>query len=208
MQIDVKLEGLTQTLTDMENKKFAVMRLAAMAMNRAAAYGKTIIAQSVKGQFTMTARDIKAGIKIDKANMRWLTAEITVTGKSIPLILFQHKGTGGRYKRGVKALSKTKTTKGGRIDYVQVMVKRAGGYKLLKNAFIARSKYGDAVYVRIGKKAYPLKMLYGPSLPGVLKGTVKIATVIDAITRKWEMEFRQGLKYALDKGRVAGDDNA
>lgn len=205
MRVDFKLQGFEEAKKEFANKSFRIQKLAAMAINKAAEHGKAVIAKAVKKDFTMKARDIKEEIKItQKANMRWLQAEITIGDKTIPLIQFQHKGTGLRRGQRVKGLSKTKRPNV-RFNTVQVQVKRSGGYKPMKQAFIANGRYGQDIFIRKGKSRIPIKGLRGPSIAGMVKDVNIMQKSKDAINWKMNDEFRRGLTHALGKGRLAGE---
>lgn len=188
MEIKIKLT-IPDKLTD--RMKNATLKCAALALNRAATTGKAAVAQEVRKEYTMPARDLKGEVKVEKANMRYLKAKIIIGRRVISLVKFRSKG-GQRYKSG-------------KVNPVQVMVKRSHGYKPLRKAFKATMKYGESFFVRVGKGRGDVKALYGPSMGGMVKDAVVTGNVLKRVKERFNNEFRQALKHAMGKGRIKVD---
>jgi hypothetical protein len=205
--IKIELKGVKEAIQKFEQNKFAVMKVAAMALNRAAATGKTKSSQMITNEYTMKARSTKDKIQVNKANMRWLQAEIIFNDKSIPLIEFDTKGTGGGRLLGSHVLSgKGERRLRAMSKPVQVRVKKSRGWKKIGRAFRADGRYGEDIFVRIGKARGPLKALRGPSIAGIVKDVVRLQEIKDIIIKRFNDEFSRGMQYAIDKGRIKGGE--
>lgn len=184
---------------DMTN---AVRKTASMCINRAAKTGRAQIAKQVRKEYTVLSSKLKEdkNIVMDKADMNKLTATLTIMGRPIPLHQFQTKGTGRSWavKKGKKW--------GLKSDYIQVKVKRASGFKTLRKGFTT-PKFGSLILSRVGRSRYPLKVLRGPSLQGMVKNTVVMSEIQKRIRERFESEFNQAWNkgYAIGKGRIGGE---
>jgi len=118
------------------------------AINKTARGLRTQISKRVRKDVAIKASTVKDSLSIQKARRRpQPVAVLDVDPKPIPL-----KHYGARQVR-----------KG-----VSVRVKKAGGRKLVKSAFIVK-KYGSHVYQRKGKARLPLKRLLGPSVRNIVE---------------------------------------
>lgn len=202
MKITFEIKNFAEVKKSLEDRKFAVMKVAAMAINRAATHARKEIRMMAKQEYTMPPMKVQKNIEIKKANMRYLQAEIVVSAKTLPMIAFRTKGTGRPRGTGVTTLSSRKKVRG-KIIPVQVMIKQSSGYRTFKNAFKARGRYGEGIFVRIGTARGPIKALQGPSVAGIVKNTANWQKIQASTDKVLQREFDLGIQNALDKGRVA-----
>lgn len=203
INFSIELRGLNKVLQDLSDRKFAVMKAAAMALNKAASHARAQIVKMAREDYTMPAKRVRDAIEIKKANMRWLVAKVSIKRDVIPLIEFKTKGTGRHRSSKITAASKTKKKRGIKIRIpVAAMVKISGGYKVLPKAFKAKGKYGLGIFQRVGKERGPLKVLHGPSVGGIVNRTANIERIMESTEKTLQREFNQAIDYALDKGRI------
>lgn len=133
------------------------------ALNRAADSGKAEAVKRITANYTVKSGSVRNKIEIKKSSEATLRAAVLSKGRPIPLSNFKTNPSNPPKKR-------PKVLRAGVLK---------GGLKPIKGAFLARSKSGKAlVFQRIGKARYPLKALYGPSLPSML-GTEKVSQFVE-----------------------------
>lgn len=137
----------------------------ARALNRAVDAGVTQAARSVSSEYYVQNQKVKKTIKTKKANANSLTAGFVSAGNAIPLINF-------------KTNPKRVPNKKPKI-LLQAGVLRSGGLGSIKNAFVNKTKSGKLhVLQRTTDSAYPIKILYGLSIPQMV-GSKKIGEQIE-----------------------------
>jgi hypothetical protein len=72
----------------------------------------------------------------------------------------------------------------------------------LKSAFTAKGRYGEDIFVRVGKGRGPLKALRGPSMAGIVKDTVRMENIKAIMRKRFRDVFDGGIQHAIDKGRI------
>lgn len=160
----------------------------ARALNRAIDAGATQAARSASSRYLVANGTVKKTIKTKKANANNLSAKFISSGGAIPLINF---------KTNPKSVPTKKPKK-----LLQAGVLRGGGIKSIKNAFISRGKSSGKVHVlqRTTDNAYPIKILYGPSIPQMI-GSEKVGKqveerAIEVLDSRVQHEFDRMLKGA------------
>ena len=137
----------------------------ARALNRAVDAGVTQAARSVSSEYYVQNQKVKKTIKTKKANANSLTAGFISAGNAIPLINF-------------KTNPKRVPAKKPKI-LLQAGVLRSGGLGSIKNAFVNKTKSGKIhVLQRTTNSSYPIKVLYGLSIPQMV-GSKKIGEKIE-----------------------------
>lgn len=187
MQVNIDVSGIKEAQGLINGLRLQVDRVAAMALNRAADSGRVLVNKDVRQRYALKLADVRSAIKINKANMRHLAAEVVVDYKPIELIKFQHSG-GNR------------TAKGKRRAF-RVKVGKSGGFITLRRTFTATIKRGESAWMRVGRTRSPLRLLFGPSIGGMVRANIQGA-LIARMRERFESEFRQGMRYAPGKGRV------
>lgn len=135
------------------------------ALNRAIDSGVVQAARSVSEKYYIANRKVKDTIKTKKSNPSSLTAGFISAGSAIPLIDFKTNPKKVPSKKP-KAL-------------LQAGVLRSGGLGSIKNAFVQKLKSGKVtVLQRTSGSSYPVKMLYGLSIPQMV-GSKEIGKQIE-----------------------------
>ncbi len=146
------------------------------AINRATEGMRTDITKTVTEQYAVRAGDVRATMKLVRANPSRLEASVHIEGPRIPLI---------RFKTSPTKPPKTK------IPTTRVMTSRAGGFQGYKGAFVQRMDSGHVgVFHRrgekrimksgsaAGKERQPIAEWYGPSI-AEMSGAPSITQVIE-----------------------------
>lgn len=174
----------------------------ARAMNRALEGARTTAAKAIRGEYRVSSRDVKATMRVQKATPANPQAEVVSTGKRIPLFDFgpdpDRPGTGGmtRGEVGVDLLGKAFNPGGDPRPTLRVSVKRRGGKKPIKKAFIARV---GRVAIRKGKKRYPIRSLYGPAVPQMMGAETVIAKVEEIAQQRLDARLDHEIGWALEQ---------
>jgi len=130
--------------------KDALPRAQSNAINRSITSARAEAVRSVTKDYVITAGEVRKTIVIKNANPNNPVGAIRSSGSPIALSKFD--------------ISPKRP--GGKKTNVTARVKRSGGRKPIKKAFVAGVSSGHTgVFVRAGKARYPLKQLYGPSIP-------------------------------------------
>jgi hypothetical protein len=122
------------------------------ALNRGAVSARTFLVKEIAKDTGLKSGEVRDAIKIREATAQNLTAEVSITGKRIPLIKFNARGPEPSRGRG-----RGVTARGPGL---------AGRYP---QAFIATVGSGRhrGVFQRRTKARLPIRELFGPSLPHV-----------------------------------------
>lgn len=132
------------------------------SFNRALQEGRTAAVRETTARYTLKAKDVRPSFKMGKASKANLNAELTSTGKRLPLSLYAHKPT-------------TDTT-GARRKPVRVGVKK-GGIKALGQGFIWEGR----VMQRLGASSRPIEQKYGPAVPSIVDNEQVVDKVVDTL---------------------------
>jgi len=121
------------------------------ALNRALTTLNKELSQKAREEYHLKAKTIKSTYTIKKANRNSLGASMTSKGKRLPIAEY-------------KVTPRKKTT---RKTLVKVAIKKESP-KTLLHAFIVE-RFGNNVFERSSDSRLPIKGLYGPAIPQVLK---------------------------------------
>lgn len=126
------------------------------ALNASVVQGETAMARTISKEFRITVRDAKARLVVKRARSKAgsvsfevsLMASRATKGRGMNLIHFVVGGVPKRVKKG-------------RMRQLGLQIKRVGGRKQIKGAFVAtnRKTGGTAVFIREGKGRMPVKTL-------------------------------------------------
>lgn len=145
-----QMEKLEEKLKDMPEK---IPIVTARAINRAAEQARTQASRSARKEYHIRHRDVLKTIKIKKAYPGHLFAEVRSVGSPIDLTKFKVRPNKPYPVRG---------------RYPIVSVKR-GSRKQISGGFVISMGNGYRnVFTRVGKKRYPIRAHYGPSVPQML----------------------------------------
>ena len=188
-----QLKALEQKLGNLKSKAPKVL---ARAINRAAQKAKTETKREVAAKYFISQGDVLKTVTLTKASPGKLSAELKSKGGPIALSKFKVSPN-----RGVR-----RTKRGGYSPAVyKAGVEKAGGVKPLSGnpkAFIAGFSSGHSgVMEGKGSRRLPLKQLYGPAVPSMIKNEEVISTIQDAAAETLEKRIDAEVNNILQGGR-------
>lgn len=184
-----KVEGKTDEVKQMlKDAKWEHPKAAAAALNRTANTIRSRAVKSIAGDLGIKQKMVSPAVKTERATAAKVAAVINATGKGISAILL---------KPDPKKLIRPQPGKG-----VSFQVSE-GRRKFVQGAFIARmhKRFGNmklGVWQRKGKERQPVRMIKGPSIPGVFESIQKQLRVV--FSERFPIEFRSALKFYSLKG--------
>jgi hypothetical protein len=190
MEIRMKVEGVDNLLKTLDAKK--IVSATNTAINRAATHCRAQITKLSRQEYTAKAGSVRQAINVTRSTQGTLQAEISVGRKVVPLIDYKTIGKGGPGRKAKARVAKGKKPKMVIPPIVKAMVKKAGGYKELPQAFIRTMRFGKKVFVRGGKAPSGLTALSGPSLGGIVQAN------IEKIKESTTKNLMDNLKGAFD----------
>lgn len=134
------------------------------ALNRTLTATRAEAVREIGKTYDIKSKTIRDTMSIQKANINTLSGSVISRGSPIPLINF-------------KVNPRTPSPK--RKKQTFVSIKKSGAY--LEGAFVAEMPSDHiGVYERLGKRRLPIRQLYGPSAPQMMKED----GVMEAIQKK------------------------
>lgn len=153
-----------------------------MSINRIATRMRTELAREAAHDYFVKIGDVKSSIKLTKAKNANLTAFISSAGRPIPLIKFRVTPIKVQYK-------------GRRNRKIKVRVRRDSSGARMDRAFVAFMGSTMNVFERKGKKRFPVKKLYGPAVPQMLRSE----DVMDKVTKKAQDDLNSEITRQLNR---------
>jgi hypothetical protein len=156
----------------------AIPKAISRALNRAAETARTEASRKVRDEYIVKNSDILNTMRITKAAPGNLVARVTSSSSSIPLIRFKVTPNAPQPLRKAPIIARVKKNGGGPVTH----------------AFVAKMGSGyTGVFQRAGKKRFPIKQLYGPSIPTMLGTPLVSAWVeqkaIEALDKRLDHEI-------------------
>jgi hypothetical protein len=134
--------------------KDALPKAQSNAINRSLITARAEAIRIVREQYIVDASTVRKTMVIKNAGLNKPSGFISSTGSPIALSKFD--------------ISPTRPN-GKKKNPVIARVKYGSSKKTIKHAFIARTSNGRiGVFIRAGKSRFPIKQLYGPSVPQML----------------------------------------
>lgn len=166
----------------------------ARAINRAANNARKNMVKETSDRYFIKGADVRNTISIAKASKSRLKAAIISNGPGIALSKFKvNPGTPVRYRGKSRS---PKVYKAG--------VEKSGGVKPLDGdpkAFIAIMRSGHkGVFTRTTEHSLPIKQLYGPSVPQMLKNEKIMQAVNEDVNRTLQKRIDAEINNVLRKG--------
>lgn len=154
--IEVSTTAINEARKTLENIPNGIERATTSAINKTARGVRTDVVTEIRQDYAIKAKDIRNTLTLTKASKRSLSAVVKSVGSPISLAKFNIRP--GRIQR-----------KGSNNKPIRVQVKKGGGGPL-RGAFLAQFSSGHmAVVERKGRARYPIRELYGPPVPKMLK---------------------------------------
>ena len=182
IQADVR-SNVDQVLAEFRQATRGLQEKATVrALNRALDQAATEANRRIRDVYNIKARAVAASFKKKRAagGSRLANATLTIRGARIPLIEF-----GARWSR--------------RNAGATVLIKKGEGRKTVPGSFIGVHGRSGArqVFVRVGRKRYPIKSLRSISLPQAFVEKTVLAAVQARARDSFTKNFRQQVDYLL-----------
>ena len=163
-------------------------------VNKVAAIGKTAMSREIRQTYVMSAAEVRAQLVVKKARIRKVTGIVAtlaaVGGKrSLNLIRFVEKKVSLAQARSRK--------KGGTLPHLRVKIKKTGGFKILKNAFIGNK--GRTVFEREGSSRLPIKASQTIGVSQMFNTKTVNEEVIDKMNGRLSDTFANEARYYTDR---------
>ena len=179
-----------QLLKDVQDKLGSFSKKAPNALssslNRAVTNVASNVSKEVRKEYNIKAADIKATLSKTRASRANLSAIVKSRGELLPLDKFKVS---------------PKTVQPKRKAPIKVGVKKSG-LKPLLGAFVADIN-GIKVFERQGKGRLPVRKLFGPSVPQMLKNEEVRANIDREGTATFYRRLDHEINRILEKGRVS-----
>lgn len=181
---EIKVSGIPEIEARLGSLKSKAPLALSRAINRAVTNVKKNMGKETAALYYVSSGDVKKTIRVVKATRASLKAAVISSGGPVELSKFKvNPGTPVRYR------GRSRSPKVYRAG-----VKKSGGVKPLDGnpkAFIANMKTGHkGVFTRTSGSSLPIKQLYGPSVPQMVKN--------DEIMEKINKDANDTLKKRID----------
>lgn len=165
------------------------------ALNATIDQGKTQMARQISKEFRISTSTAKDRLAVRKAFAKGgvlrfeASLEATKRGKGRSLNLIQF------VENKVLLSEGRRRAKGGTVSQVRFQIKRTGGKKMIKGAFIANA--GRTVFIRTGKSRLPIKALNTIDVPQMFNTKRVNSIVREVMLKRFETNFRRELRSVL-----------
>ncbi|MEO8153580.1 MAG: phage tail protein [Rhizobacter sp.] len=189
MQLSIKTNFLTvQKALDRLSDDIA-LRASVSATNKTVAQAKTAMSKAIRAEFNLSAAKVAEKLFITKATFKGgrfqveasLLSESKAGRRSVNVINFQANQTAGG---------------------VSIKVKRGGGRKVVKGAFIGNK--GRTVFIREGTARLPIRPVQVIDVPQMFNTRKVNAAVIAFIKAKAPEIFDREIKFYVDRFNRSG----
>ena len=169
-----KLSGLRAEIRD---------RALPAALNRTADKGRAEMVRAITAEFAIKAGDVRAQVSVRRASAKWQHWQATLQA-------FGKRR--GRRSRNVMLFGARQTKTG-----VSVLIKRAGGRKIIKSAWIGNQ--GRTVFQRIGRARLPIQGVETIDVPQMFNTRRINARVVTKIQRDFGVELDRAVRAFTDR---------
>ncbi|MBP2655405.1 MAG: hypothetical protein H6Q73_2974 [Firmicutes bacterium] len=184
--IELSAEGIAKAHVLLSHIGNGAPKAISSALNRTIDGVKTDVTRKVTETYDIKAKDVRATLRVQKANTDTLQASVSANGSPIPLIKFRVTPN----KPGQKKIG----------TLLRASVKRSGG-KPISGAFVAKFKSGHiGIMQRDGKNRLPVKELYGPAVPQMMSENKVREYVVDGAGERFEKRLDHEIEWLLNKG--------
>jgi hypothetical protein len=185
-KVAAKLEQLGKDIGDK-----AMVR----ALNETVRQGKTAMARQISQEFRVKVGDAKDRLDVEYATAKGGGIRFSATLKAT-------RATKGRGMNLIHFVMGTPTrNKKGKLAQLKFQIKRTGGRKSIKGAFVARNRKtgGEAVFIREGKSRMPIKTLTTVDIPQMFNARRVNSVIRTIMQQRFEINFQRQLR-AVTKG--------
>lgn len=168
------------------------------ALNKTIDQGKKQMASEISKEFMVTRKQAEDRLHVTRCTLRnelqmfvsleSLNKRSAASGRSMNLIHFVEKK--------VSMAEAKRRRKGGTLNQLRVKIKRQGGAKILRNAFIATNKKtgGTAVFMRAGKDRMPIEAKSTIDIPSMFNTRRINEAVRKIMLARFESNFKRELR--------------
>ena len=185
INIDIRadLRGVQRQLDRMA--KSLQDRVISAAVNKAADKARAEMKRQITAEYAIKASDVGAQVRVQRASAKHgqVFATLEAFGKRR-----------GKRSRNVALFCARQTSQG-----VTVQIKKSGGRKLIKHAFIGNE--GRTVFLRAGKQRLPIQPVETIDVPQMFNAKRINAAVIAKIRKDFPIELSRAFKAFEGKGR-------
>ena len=194
MQIKLEIKGLKSLEYALRTTAKELERAEVMAINKTATKARTEMKRAISSEFTILQKAVNKKLKVTKARRGHAVAVLEPIagrrGYSMNLIHFLEKRPGIRErKRRIKAE--------GNRPQLRFHIKRGGGAKIIKGAFIGNR--GRTVFKRTGKARLPIEPVQTIGVPGMFKTRRVNERVIARIRKELPVEMDRAVAQVIRK---------
>ncbi len=158
----------------------ALPKAQASAINRSLITARAEIVRAVRKEYVIKAEDVRSTIRVTNASAASPMGQIKSMGGPIPLVKFDAS----------------------KDNPVRARVKKNGAKKPIKHAFRQTMGNGyQGLWIRAGKARYPLKQLYGPSIPQMIGNENVIKSVEEKAIETLDKRIDHEINRILEAGR-------
>ncbi len=172
------------------------------ALNETVRQGKTAMARQINKEFRVKVGDAKDRLDVDYAKAKGGGVKFAAR-----LLATRPGGLHGNDWRGMNLIhfvtNLPTKSKRGKLGQLKFQIKRTGGRKSIKGAFVATNRRtgGRAVFIREGKARMPIQTLTTIDVPQMFN-TRRVNSVIRTVMlQRFEINFQRQLRAVL-KGFV------
>jgi len=207
IDIRIKLDGFDDLMRIADPKIFN--RVASRTLNEAVSKGQSEGVAAVYEEFNLTKRDIKSKTHIRRSRVSTLEATLGIYGHRRGMGLMRFNPTWRRGRGVVKKvkgeLTRTTNKRAGRDQGVKVKIRRGGDAVVLRRAWIARGRRGDAdlstttaqVWIRRSDgRVHPVRI---PKPETMFFRMENVMRIIDAANRRAAKRIPHHLRRELAK---------
>lgn len=171
-------------------------RVTASALNRTVEQARTQMTREITAEYNVTAAYVRDRLAIRRASFKQGTFEMRAEltggsnrGRAANLIRFVEKS--------VTLAQARKRAKAGDLNQLRFQIRKAGGKKVIKGAFIGNK--GRTVFIRTTDKRLPIKALQTIDVAQMFNQRRINARVVALIKTKFPELFARDLKFYLGK---------
>lgn len=169
-------------------------RVVPAALNKVVAKANTEMVRAITSEFNIKADEVRSNLKIIKAKRdfsKWV-AQLDPFAKN-------RKGRGFNLVRFVEKkvtlAEGRRRAKAGTLNQVQFQIKKLGGKKIIKGAFIGNN--GKTVFIREGNDRLPIKPVTTIDVSQMFNTRRINKRVMDRINSELPIEFDRAIKAAI-----------
>lgn len=186
MAVNFRAEQLEHAKRALRGIPGGVEKAAVPAINRAIKAAKTAGTRKASKVYYQRQTDINRVTRVGRATRSNLSASFSSRSRKIPLYAFRVKP-----KQPIKD----------NPPELKVSVKKDTGFQTIKRAFveIGRSSGNLNVFQRVGRERYPVRTLFGPSIPEMMGDGDVRGAVNDRAFEMLEQRFDHEIGRVLSK---------